>query len=343
MLQTIRNNSQGFLAKIFVGFIVFIFAIFGLDSLVTYVNTGSTVSVNGVSIDEIAIESEAQRITQELLSSLGAQIDLSSIDTTQFRDQAINNLVERELLIQTALENGMLISSDTLDRDIALTTDFQVDGVFSNVRAQALLASFGMTPASYRASLQQQGLLNQMLTAYSTSSFATRHELENIARINEEKRNFRYVAIRAANLAQTQNVTDDEISQYYDANSALFMQGERVSLEYLELNKNDLLAEVEVTDEQIQAQYEIELSSLQAQTERRASHILLQASGDEVDEASIQAESIKIRIDAGEDFEDLAAEFSDDGGSAQFGGDVGYTTGETFAEEFETGAEPACC
>ncbi len=336
MLQTIRNNSQGFLAKIFVGFIVFIFAIFGLDSLVTYVNTGSTVSVNGVSIDEIAIESEAQRITQELLSSLGAQIDLSSIDTTQFRDQAINNLVERELLIQTALENGMLISSDTLDRDIALTTDFQVDGVFSNVRAQALLASFGMTPASYRASLQQQGLLNQMLTAYSTSSFATRHELENIARINEEKRNFRYVAIRAANLAQTQNVTDDEISQYYDANSALFMQGERVSLEYLELNKNDLLAEVEVTDEQIQAQYEIELSSLQAQTERRASHILLQASGDEVDEASIQAESIKIRIDAGEDFEDLAAEFSDDSGSAQFGGDVGYTTGETFAEEFET-------
>ncbi len=143
-----------------------------------------------MSIDEIAIESEAQRITQELLSSLGAQIDLSSIDTTQFRDQAINNLVERELLIQTALENGMLISSDTLDRDIALTTDFQVDGVFSNVRAQALLASFGMTPASYRASLQQQGLLNQMLTAYSTSSFATRHELENIARIMKKNEIF---------------------------------------------------------------------------------------------------------------------------------------------------------
>jgi len=194
MLQNIRNNTQGLIAKIFVGFIVFVFAIFGLDSIVgTIVNINSTVSVNGVAIDELAIESESQRITQDLLSSLGAQIDISSIDTTQFREQAINNLVERELLLQTAIENGMLISSSTLDRQIAQTPDFQVNGVFSNERARALLASFGLTPASYRASLQQQGLLNQMLDAYSTSSFATQAEMENLARINEEKRNFRYI------------------------------------------------------------------------------------------------------------------------------------------------------
>ncbi len=335
MLQNIRNNTQGLIAKIFVGFIVFVFAIFGLDSIVgTIVNINSTVSVNGVAIDELAIESESQRIIQDLLSSLGAQIDISSIDTTQFREQAINNLVERELLLQTSIENGMLISSSTLDRQIAQTPDFQVNGVFSNERARALLASFGLTPASYRASLQQQGLLNQMLDAYSTSSFATQAEMENLARINEEKRNFRYIRISAADLAQTQVITEEELSQYYDANSALFMQGERVSLEYLELNKNDLLAEVEITEEQIQAQYAAELSTLQAQTERRASHILLQA-GDELDEALAQAQELKNRIDNGESFEDLAAEFSIDGGSAQFGGDVGYTTGETFAEEFE--------
>jgi len=335
MLQNIRNNTQGLIAKIFVGFIVFVFAIFGLDSIVgTIVNINSTVSVNGVAIDELAIESESQRITQDLLSSLGAQIDISSIDTTQFREQAINNLVERELLLQTAIENGMIISSSTLDRQIAQTPDFQVNGVFSNERARALLASFGLTPASYRASLQQQGLLNQMLDAYSTSSFATQAEMENLARINEEKRNFRYIRISAADLAQTQVITEEELSQYYDANSALFMQGERVSLEYLELNKNDLLAEVEITEEQIQAQYAAELSTLQAQTERRASHILLQA-GDELGEALAQAQELKNRIDNGESFEDLAAEFSIDGGSAQFGGDVGYTTGETFAEEFE--------
>ena len=330
MLQNIRNNSQGLLAKIFVGFIVFIFAIFGLDSLVgTITTTNSSVSVNGVPIDELAIESEAQRITQDLLSSLGAQIDISSIDTTQFREQAINNLVERELLIQTAFDNGMLISAATLDREIARTPDFQVDGVFSNERAQALLSSFGYTPATYRASLQQQGLLNQMLTAYSVSSFATPNELENLARINEEKRNFRYIRVDAASLAETQTVSNDEITEYYATNSALFMQGQSISLEYIELNKNDLLAEVEVSEEQILAQYNVELSALQAQTERRASHILLPA--EEID----QAELIKSRIDAGESFDELAAEFSVDSGSAQFGGDVGYTSGETFVEEFE--------
>ncbi len=336
MLQNIRNNSQGLLAKIFVGFIVFVFAIFGLDSVVnTIVTTNSTVSVNGVAIDEIAIETEAQRITQELLTSLDAQIDISSIDTTQFRDQAINNLVDRELLFQTALDNGMLISSATLDREIAQTPDFQVDGVFSNERAQALLASFGLTPALYRASLQQQGLINQMFTAYSSSSFATPSELEVLARINEEKRNFRYMRVNARNLAQTQVVNEEEISQYYIANAALFMQSERVSIEYLELNKNDLLAEIEITEEQIKAQYDIELSSLQALTERRASHILLLSTSNETDEAIAKAEEIMTRIDIGESFEDLAAEFSEDAGSAQFGGDVGYTTGETFPKNLK--------
>ncbi len=336
MLQNIRNNSQGVLAKIFVAFIVFIFAIFGLDSLVTtYQTSNSTVSVNGVAIDEIAIESEAQRITQDLLASLGAQIDISTIDTTQFREQAINNLVERELMIQTAIESGMLISPATLDRQIAQTPDFQVNGVFSAERAQALLASFGFTPSSYRQSLQQQGLLNQMLAAYSVSSFATPSELSTLARINEEKRNFRYLRINAAPLAETQEVSEEEISEYYDANTALYMQPERVSLEYLELNKNDLLAEIEVTEEQIQAQYDAELATLQAATERRASHILLEASADDIDAVLDQAQELKDRIDGGESFEDLAAEFSDDTGSAQFGGDVGYTTGDTFVDEFE--------
>ena len=336
MLQSIRNNSQGLLAKIFVGFIVFVFAIFGLDSIVgTIVNTNSTVSVNGVAIDELAIESEAQGIRENFLSSLGAQVDIPTIDTMQFRERAINNLIERQLLIQAAFANGMLISAATLDREIAQTSDFQVDGVFNNVRAQALLASFGYTPASYRASRQQQGLLNQMLTAYTVSSFATPKELENLARINEEKRNFRYIRIDAKNLAEIQVVSEEEVSEYYDANSALFMQRERVSLEYLELNKNDLLTQILVTDDQIQAQYDIEISTIKALTERRASHILLQAIANETEKAMGQAELIKSRIDAGESFEDLAAEFSIDTGSAQYGGDVGYTTGETFAEEFE--------
>jgi peptidyl-prolyl cis-trans isomerase D len=336
MLQNIRNNSQGLLAKTIIGFIIFVFAIFGLDSIVgTFVNSNVSVSVNGVDIDEFSIENEAQRITQELLSSLGANIDFADIDTTQFREQAISNLVERELIIQTAIKGGMTVSSAMLDRQVAQTPEFQINGEFSQDRARALLTSFGLTPASYRTALLRDSLLNQMLSSYSSSSFVTPAELKVLSRIDKEKRNFRLVRISAVILSQTQNVSDAEIAEYYENNAAQFMQSERVAIQYLELNKNDLLAEIVISEEQINEQYQTEIADLQNMVERRASHILLQAVEADFAEAQALATELKIRIDNGESFEDLAAEYSDDGGSAQFGGDVGYSSGETFVEEFE--------
>ncbi len=337
MLQTIRNNSKGLLAKVFIAFIILVFAIFGLDSIVgTFVVSNSSVTVNGVAIDETQVESESQRISQQLLSSLGPDIDLSGFDSSQFREQAIENLIQRELLIQNAVSNDVTVSPLTLDTQIAQTVDFQVDGVFNNERAQAMLTSIGFTPASYRAALKREGLLNQMLTVFSASSFATSSEVAALAKIREEKRTYRLIQIPVAQLAQVQNVDEDEVVTYYDNNPSLFMQDDLVSLEYVELNKNDLLAEVEISEEDILEQYNAELLNLQAEVERRASHILLAASGNEIQDAISRAQDIKTRIDSGESFEDLAAQFSDDTGSAEFGGDVGYTTGEAFVDEFES-------
>ena len=336
MLQSIRNNTQGFLAKLFIGFIIFVFAIFGLESIVgTFINSTSTVSVNGVDIDEFAIENEAQRITQDLLSSLGANIDFNDIDTSQFREQAINNLVERELMIQEAQQNGLILSAAMLDREIAETPEFQVNGQFSMERARALLTSFGLTPASYQAALLRDSQLNQLLSSYSTSSFVTPMEMEVLSRINKEKRNFRHVRISAASLTQNQEITETEVQEYYDNNTDQFMQDERVSIQYIVLDRNELLDEVEISEEDILAQYNTEIADLAASVERRASHILLQASAAEIADAQALAAELKTRIDNGESFADLAAEYSDDTGSAQFGGDVGYTTGETFVEPFE--------
>lgn len=340
MLQSIRNNSQGFLAKLFIGFIIFVFAIFGLDSIVgTYLNSTSTVSVNGVDIDEFAIENESQRITQELLASLGADIDFNEIDSSQFREQAINNLVERELMVQEAQQNGLVLSASMLDRRIAETPEFQINGQFSMDRARALLTSFGLTPASYRAALLRDSQLNQLLSSYSSSTFVTPMEMEVLSRINKEKRNFRHVRISATDLIQNQEISEAEIQEYYDSSSDQFMQGERVSVQYIVLDRNALLEEVEISEEEILAQYDTEIANLAASVERRASHILLQASESEIAAAQTLAAELKSRIDNGESFEDLSAEYSDDTGSAQFGGDVGFTTGETFVEPFENALE----
>ena len=337
MLQKIRDNSQGIGAKIFVWFIIVIFGAWGASTIVSSVINGTpAVSVNGTDIDELEVERTTQIRLQEMMQSLGPDTDLSSIDEDLAREAALNELIQQELMLQYAENTGMVISSRSIDRSIAQTADFQVDGVFNGERAQMLIASMGYTPNSYRAALASQGLINQVSYAYGLSGFVTRPEIENIAKLLNQTRDLRYILVSLDTQLSNIDVTDEEIEEYYTTNESQLMLEEQVSLQYIELDKDTIFDEVVVTEEQIVQRYEEEQLEYQSQIERRAAHILLESFDDEgmAEDLSLAAE-LKSRIDNGESFEALALEYSDDLGSAEEGGDVGYTTGDNFVEPFE--------
>ena len=337
MLQKIRDNSQGVGAKIFVWFIIIVFGAWGASTIVSSVLTSNpAVSVNGVDIDELQVEQNTQRRIQEQIDALGPDADLSSIDEESIRATALDELIQRELLLQAAERAGMVVSSRSIDRGIAQTPDFQIDGVFNAERAQLVLQSIGYTPNSYRAALASEGLINQTTFTLGLSGFVTPNEIRQLAGLLNESRDIRYLLINMDDQLTSMEVADEEIQAYYETNQARFMKEEQVSLEYLELDKDAIFDEVTVTEEQISRRYEEEQLEFQSQIERRASHILLEAFDEEGYELALgQARELKTRIDNGESFEDLAAEYSDDLGSAEDGGDVGYTTGQNFVEEFE--------
>ena len=337
MLQKIRDNSQGVGAKIFVWFIIIVFGAWGASTIVSSVLTSNpAVSVNGVDIDELQVEQNTQRRIQEQIDALGPDADLSSIDEESIRATALDELIQRELLLQAAERAGMVVSSRSIDRGIAQTPDFQIDGVFNAERAQLVLQSIGYTSNSYRAALASEGLINQTTFTLGLSGFVTPNEIRQLAGLLNESRDIRYLLINMDDQLISMEVTDEEILAYYETNQARFMKEEQVSLEYLELDKDAIFDEVTVTEEQISQRYEEEQLEFQSQIERRASHILLEAFDEEGYELALgQARELKTRIDNGESFEDLAAEYSDDLGSAEDGGDVGYTTGQNFVEEFE--------
>jgi peptidyl-prolyl cis-trans isomerase D len=337
MLQKIRDNTQGLIAKIFIGFVIAIFALFGIDSIVgSFLSSVPTLNVNGEDIQEPEIASLTQQKMQEFFANLGPDNNLAGFDETQFRQSAIAELIQRELLLQSAAGSGMEISPVNIDRRIAQIPDFQIDGVFNAERASLLLNNIGYSPASYRAALATDALLNQIIAGYTASGFATPAEVARLAALTHQKRSFRFVELGLNGQSEGLTVSPEEIQAYYAANPNEFMQEERVIIEYLELDKALMMAAVEVTEEQLIALYEEQNLAFEAQTERRASHILFEA-GTEEEYAAAEAEAgtVQARLAAGEDFAALAAEFSDDTGSAQGGGDVGYTTGSSFVDAFE--------
>ncbi len=337
MLQKIRDNTQGIIAKLFIGFIIAVFALFGVETIVgTFMNASTGLKVNDVEINSLEIETLAQRKTQEFLSELGADADLSGFDESLFRTNAVNELIQRELLNQSASNSGMMVSTTAVDRRILQTEDFQVDGVYNDERSTVLLQSMGYTPSSYRALLSRETLLNQLLSAYSTTGFVTPNEVAHIASLIHQKRSFRYVSLLLDAGAADIEISDAEIAEYYEANQPQFQQEEQVKIAWLELDRESMFAEVSISEEQVRKAYDEEVASFQAQTERRAAHILFEAAdAGALEGAMAEAAGIKARLDAGEDFATLAAEFSDDTGSAENGGDVGYTTGDNFVPEFE--------
>jgi len=331
MLQNIRDNSQGIVAKVIIGLIIGVFALFGVESIVGgFMNTSTVAEVNGeeISDQELAIS------IQNLLASIGGNIE--SLDENLLRQIALNQIVEDKLLVQSAKNSGMTIADSSVDLAIINTPQFQINGVFDRDLALRTMGAQGFTPQTYRAALAERMLLGQLSNAYAASTFITEAELELIAALTLQSRDFRYLSVTLGTRTLGEPIPAQDIEAYYQNNPEQFMQEEEVAIDYVVLDKAGIYDEVELAPERILAQYELEKNDLVSSAQRRAAHILLETGGDlsEAD-AVLQAIDIKTRIGAGEEFAALADEFSDDRISAEDGGDIGYTDGSAFPEALE--------
>ena len=331
MLQDIRDNSQGVIAKVIIGFIVAIFALFGVDSIMNgFITSPPVAEINGEEVSEAQLQAN----TQNLLNSIGGSAD--SLDQGLLEQIALGQIVEEVLLRQSAQASNMSVSSNRVDRSIIENPNFQINGVFDSDLAIRTMASQGFSIPIYRDTLQQQMLLSQLANAYSSSAFVTDSELERIAGLAAQTRNFRYLSIPLGTRTLGTAISDAQIQSYYTENPQDFTQPETVSVSYVLLDKNIISNEIELDEGVIEAQYETERSAFEGSAEKRASHILFEVGGDLSEEQALEmAATAKQRIDAGEDFGAVALDVSTDTVSAEDGGDIGYTDGTAFPVALE--------
>ncbi len=331
MLQDIRDNSQGVIAKIIIGFIVAIFALFGVDSIMSgFITSPPVAEINGEEISAAQLQSS----TQNILNSIGGSAD--TVDPGVLEQIAMGRIIEEVILRQSAENAAMSVSSDRVDRFIVENPQFQINGVFDTDFAIRTMASQGFSVPSYREALQQQILLAQLVNAYSGTAFVTDAELDRIAGLSAQTRDFRYLSIPLGTRTLGTAISDDEIQTYYDENQDDFTQEETVMVRYIMLDKNLIAEELEFDESLVLAQYETEKAAFEGSAEKRASHILFEVGGDlSEQEALLLAANARQRIDSGEDFGALASELSTDTVSAKQAGDIGFTDGTAFPEVLE--------
>lgn len=332
MLQNIRDNSQGWIAKTIIGIIVVLLALTGFEAIFNSSgNARNAAEVNGeeISLDELNQAVNMQR--RQLMQQLGSDFDASLFDDKLMRDSALGALIDRTLLLQGARDADFAFSQTALDQLILQTPEFAVDGVFNAARFDQVIQQMGYTRMQFRQLLEQEMLIGQLRAGISGSGFVTDQQIERFAQLERQTRDFASITVAADSSAV--QVSDEEARQYYEANTERFRSPEQVVLEYVELNKEAYFDEVDASEEELQELYRQQIGNLAEQ--RRAAHILIEVDGTSDAEAKAQLEEIAAQLAAGGDFATLAKEHSDDPGSANEGGDLGYAGPGVYDPAFE--------
>lgn len=284
-------------------------------------------SVDGYDISEMDVQRGIVRQRQQYLQRDGVDPNAEYLKDENLRGPVVEQLTNRAALIAAAQNGGMGVAEAYASNTIREIPQFLVDGKFDQELFRQTVSRFGYTPATFRQELINDYLSSQHSQLIRSSAFSTSTEIDTIVTLTQQKRSFYTVEIPTSVVEGSIEVSAEDITTYYGENTQDFIDPENMTVEYIELSVQKIAAGLDVSEEDVRAQYEAELAQFTATKEYTIAHILLE-SEDKV--AELQG-----KLDGGEDFAALAAEYSDDSGSKDSGGGLGVMTAGVFPESFE--------
>ncbi len=340
MLLAIRERIMGVVGWIILGVLFVAFAFFGLNSYLQSSAANYAAAVNDQEISLARHQQAYQQLRTRMTDMLGENFDPVQLNEDMLKANALQQLINEELLLQAADTEGFAASNQLVAASINAIDAFKQDGVFSKAQYERLLGYRGIRPAEFEYNLKQEIITNQYRDAIRRTAAATAEELNQAYMLEGQQRQFSYIVLPLQSFSEPLEITDQDIEDYYAAHREAFMTPERVRLQYLELDIATLDPGIEVDEQALQDLYEEQSAKYVTPEERQARHILVALLPDADETATAAAleksRGIIARLDAGESFEELAKELSDDPGSAASGGDLGFFGRGVMDPEFES-------
>ena len=330
-------------SQIILVLIVLTFALFGVDSYLRgrdATDVVAEIGSAGISQREYGIMvSQAQdRLRPQAQQNPQAAEYLQS---DAFKRSVLNEMIQRRVLLNQAAQMGMAVSENELREVIgSVSAFFDENGQFSAEKYEQLLRAQNLSPAEFERQIEQDLIVGRLQNTISETAIVADSTVRRLVKQRGQQREVSQLIFSPVEYREKITVTEEDTKKYFDDNKELFKLPERARVEYLVLNEEAAAETVSVTDAELEQSYNERLAEFQTKEERRASHILISvaesASSEEKNSAKKTANEVLAKLQAKESsFAELAKQFSNDPGSAENGGDLGFFEKGLMVESFD--------
>lgn len=266
----------------------------------------------------------------DLQRSMGGAFDPALVDTPAAKQQLLDSLVDRRVLIEIATKERFSVSDSALRQAIAAMPELQEDGVFSAQRYNQLLAGAGITTRDFEQSQRAELAISRVLAPIVDTATLPQIINDELQKVLMDSRTVQLHAFTADQFLAEQSVTDEEIKAWYDANQDALRLPDYVNVDFLLLNEDAAVKNVaSISEDDLQAYFDQNKARFTSPARINLSHILVLPGSDDSEHQAAQqlAKDLAAKAQANPaDFAELAKTSSQDRGSAQSGGELGWIT-----------------
>ncbi len=261
--------------------------------------------------------------------------------------QVGQQLVQQQILLNEAEKLGIHVTDADLRAYLQTGPAGQVlfpNGQFigSDKYAQLIQGRFDMTVADFEQSVKEDIAIRRLESLITAGVTVSEKDVREAYRKSSIKVKFDYAVVNSDDLSKQINPSDAELEAFFKKNAPRYANAvpEQRTITYFAFTPEDVPGGVvQPTQQEIQQYYSSHMQEFSAPEQARARHILIkvaQGADAKTDAAAkAKAEDLLKQLKGGGNFSDLAKKYSDDPGSKDSGGELGFARRGTMVPEFD--------
>lgn len=324
MLSLMRKHASSWIIKFLLAAIIVVFIPWGVQRY-TSGRSGRVAEVNGSIITLDDYRNTYQNLVEQVRQSFGNNVNDEFMQTLQLPKRALDQLIDRALMLQAAEKLQIQVSDEELAEAIGSITAFQTAGVFDNQRYLNILSRTQISPETFENQQREAITINKLQNFLSGNIKVSDIEAQQWYKFNNAQVDIDFILLDPQQMKGIEP-TADEIQAHFEANKEDYKTDPELKIRYVYLNPKNYEAQVTISAEDASDYYESNVEQFKSPQTVQARHILIKvdenATPEQVEEARQRIEDVHQMAVAGEDFAELAAEFSE-GPTKTKGGDLG--------------------